>query len=89
PSGVFDAVSKGGDKSFTWQPMKGVRSAVVVSKYTANGQTGFVLAGRSLVLVEERIMKLGLMVLVAWFVTLVLTFASFVVSDKLKKKFMS
>lgn len=50
PPGVFDSVRTRGEDRLTWQPAPGVRSAIVVTRY----RQGFVLAGRSLRLVEER-----------------------------------
>ncbi len=50
PKGVFDNVRNGGEDTVTWQPRSEVRSATVTVRYGA----GFVTAGRSLRLVEER-----------------------------------
>jgi hypothetical protein len=56
PAGVFSFVARYGQDRLTWQPLPGVRSAVVVGSYNneASGQSGFVLAGRSLREVEKR-----------------------------------
>ena len=50
PKGVFDNVRNGGEDSVTWQPRSEVRSATVTVRYN----NGFVTAGRSLRLVEQR-----------------------------------
>jgi hypothetical protein len=65
PPGVFDAV-RGGQDRVTWQPAQGVRSAVVVQPW----QGGFVVVGRSLRLVEERVDRIFLLIGVIWMCTL-------------------
>ncbi len=72
PSGVYDSVRKNGELRFTWEPKKGVRSAVVVKKF--NG--GFLLAGRSLREIEKRENNLLLQVGAAWVVIMLATFGS-------------
>ena len=72
PAGVFDYVKQYGEDRFSWQPGPGLRYAAVVTKYQGN-QQGFVLAARSLREVEKRIGNLGLMVIVAWLISLVLS----------------
>lgn len=54
PSRVLRAVRDGGEDRFTWQPEPRNRNAVVVTRYSAGAQSGFVLAGRSLREVEKR-----------------------------------
>jgi len=67
PSSVFDQVhgSPGQDR-ITWQPEVGVRSAVVVQAW----RDGYVVAGRSLRLVEERVDRLLLLTGLVWVLTL-------------------
>jgi hypothetical protein len=62
PTGVFTSVPAGGRNDVTWQPAAGVREAAVVVAY----RDGFVLAGRSLRVVEERESSLGGWVVLAW-----------------------
>ena len=62
PSGVFDSVRNAGEDRITWQPAQGVRIAAVI----VPAQHGFVLAGRSLRLVEEREADILLLVGLAW-----------------------
>jgi hypothetical protein len=69
PSGVFEHVRAGTQSRITWQPEPGVRSAIVVSRYAH----GFVVAGRSLRVVEEREDAELLLIAVAWVATLVAT----------------
>ncbi len=71
PSGVFASVRTQGEKRFTWQPESGVRSAVVVTAWNSNGNSGFVLAGRSLREVEKRENNLVMIVGLAWIMGLV------------------
>ena len=65
PAGVFDAVKTSGEKRFTWQPRRDVRSAVVIMKYSGKN-SGFILAGKSLREVEKRVDRLGMIVVLAW-----------------------
>jgi hypothetical protein len=62
PPGIFTSVPKNGRNAITWQPAPGVRSATIVVAYAH----GYVLAGRSLRVVEERESSLGNSVIVAW-----------------------
>jgi hypothetical protein len=65
PPSVFDA-ARGGQDRVTWQPAQGIRSAVVVQPW----QGGFVVAGRSLRLVEERVDRIFQLIGVIWACTL-------------------
>ena len=69
PSGVFDSVRAAGEDRITWQPAQGVRIAAVI----VPAQRGFVLAGRSLELVEEREDDTLLLVVLGWLGALGLT----------------
>lgn len=72
PSGVFDsAKAKGGSNRFTWQPQKGVRIAAVIKQL--DGDHGYVLVGRNLREVENRINELTIIVVIAWAVLLILS----------------
>ncbi len=62
PDGVLDYTKTHGQDRFTWQPRSGIRIATVI-KY--NGQY-FVLVGKNLREVENRIDLLGKQVLLAW-----------------------
>jgi len=66
PRSVFDAVRNRREDVITWQPEPGVRSAVVVEAWRG----GFVLAGRSLRLVEDRENKVMLISAGMWLLTL-------------------
>ncbi|HEY2169917.1 MAG TPA: hypothetical protein VGJ30_09860 [Candidatus Angelobacter sp.] len=74
PAGVFDFVRLHGSENVTWQPQPGVRIASVVQRI--NGKTpGFILAGRSLRLVEEQESLLRRMVMGGWVAVMVLLIA--------------
>lgn len=71
PAGVFDFVRANGTEKITWQPRPGVRLASVVQR--VNGKhPGFVLAARSLRLVEEQKTTLWRMALGVWLITMLL-----------------
>lgn len=65
PPSVFDAVRSGGQDRITWQPSPGVRGAVVVQPW----RDGFVVVGRSLRLVEERVNQIFLLAGFVWLLT--------------------
>ena len=70
PSSVFEQVrGRVAQDRITWQPEAGVRSAVVVQAW----RDGYVVAGRSLRLVEERVDRLSLLTGVVWVLTLAAT----------------
>ncbi len=78
PSGVLESARTTGLDKVTWQPREGVRMATVAMPWGG----GTVLAGRSLRIVEERVDRLGLLVALAWLVSLVgLGLASFIASS--------
>jgi hypothetical protein len=66
PPSVFDSARSRGQDRITWQPAAGIRSAVVVQPW----RNGFVVVGRSLRLVEERIDQIFKLTGFAWLVTL-------------------
>lgn len=70
PAGVFASVRQSGEDRLTWQPQNGVRLATVVTHFSGS-TPGFVLAGRSMREVEDRIGQLELMTAAAWGAALV------------------
>jgi len=75
PNGVLaDALNKG-ELRFTWQMEPKVRQAVVIDSYQGI-KPGFVLVGRSLREVEQRIDNLSLTVFCAWVACLAATFVT-------------
>lgn len=73
PQGVFEYAKNHLDNRLTWEPVKGVREAIVV-KHFAGNNPGFILVGRSLREVEVRengIMKIAF---AAWVAGLIFIF---------------
>jgi hypothetical protein len=66
PLGVLQTAADRGEDTLTWQPRPGVRSAVDVVSWSSGGASGTVLAGRSLVEVEQRENELTLTVGAGW-----------------------
>jgi len=66
PVSVFDTTRVRGEEAISWQPEPGVRSAVVVQPWRG----GFVVAGRSLRLTEERENQIMLLSAGMWLLTL-------------------
>jgi len=66
PPSVFDQVRNGGQDRITWQPAPGIRCAVVIQPWRG----GFVVVGRSLRLVEERVHGIFVLTGFVWLVTL-------------------
>lgn len=69
PAGVLDHVRTAGVERVTWQPQRGVRLATVVRRNDGR-EPGFIVVGRSLRDTEERISKLGSIVLLGWSVAM-------------------
>jgi len=74
PAGIFASVRAHGEDKFTWEPIHGIRSAVVVVPVSAPG-SGFVLAGRSLRIIETREDSMLHLVELAWLAGLIVMFA--------------
>lgn len=72
PAGAFAAATGRGENRMTWQPAPGVRSAVVIVPY----RDGYVLAGRSLSLAEERERSLSQLTALGVLATLLATAAA-------------
>lgn len=89
PGGVFEYVRLHGQDRFTWQPKVGIRSAVVVSRYKSDKDSGFILVGRSMREVENRIERILKLTGLAWLVTVgalfvVCGFFTFLLPKKLR-----
>jgi hypothetical protein len=82
PAGVLDASKATGENKVTWQPRPDTRIAAVVVP-VERGTGGFVLAGRSLRVVEQRVDSMTLMVALGWIGTMVATFAAVVFAQRL------
>jgi hypothetical protein len=72
PMGVLQS-SQGGQNRLTWEPTPGVRIATIVVPFKGK-QNGYILVGKSLSEVEDRINKIMLYVFIAWLGCLVSTF---------------
>lgn len=68
PQGVIDYIKKNGKDAATWQPVPGVRQAMV--GFSTAKKDYIVIAGRSLRPTEERIDRLGELVLFGWAMSL-------------------
>jgi hypothetical protein len=73
PFGSLEYAKANGQNRVTWQPSSGVRLATVIVPFSA-GDGGYVLAGRSLREVEDRVGQLTTMLGLGWLVTLGTTF---------------
>lgn len=74
PQGVLAATQYHSENRLTWQPKEGVRIAAIVTKYSSPTDSGYVLAGRSLLEVEKREDQLLLLVLVGYAVIMIGSF---------------
>lgn len=79
PISTFDNAPAGQRDEVTWQPEPGVRQATVVVGFKG----GWVVAGRSLRLVEERIDLVGELSLLGWLLGMAGTAGAVVVTDLL------
>lgn len=82
PKGIFDVVKQRGQHRVTWQPDVGVRNAIVVTSFENQKQSGYVMVGRSLREVDNRIKDLALMIGVAWVVVVAGTLIVGVITDR-------
>ncbi|HEV2990143.1 MAG TPA: hypothetical protein VG759_16995 [Candidatus Angelobacter sp.] len=71
PDGVFDVVRKQGGENVTWQPRPGVRLASVIRRVHGR-KLGFILAARSLRLVEQQEGLLWRIAVAGWIIVMVL-----------------
>ena len=97
PKGLFDESTwvshklwktpAGNETRVTWQPEPDVRQSIVLVHYKSATSEGFVVAGRSMRLTEERIIQLGINLLVAWVFTLGSLFGASFIGDWLLRKY--
>lgn len=73
PSGAFEKAKKYNENRFTWEPKKGLRQASVMVKY----KDGYILAGKSLREVENRVKIIFRLVGVAWILGIAVTSLAF------------
>ncbi|MBP9687003.1 MAG: hypothetical protein KBD66_04360 [Candidatus Doudnabacteria bacterium] len=72
PKAVLDAAKDQGRSLITWEPEKGVRIATVISSVQSGDKTVFVLAGKNMREVENRIGALTYASITAWIISLLL-----------------
>jgi len=74
PIGVFDNAKLKGENRLTWQLEAGVRIAAVIVPFNSNGQSGFILAGRSLRESENIIDHINFLAFYGWLATMICSF---------------
>lgn len=84
PSGVLAYARQSGEYVLTWQPEPGVRQALVVVPRTDT--PGYVIAGRSLRVVEAREHNVLLLTFFVWIFGLLLTLLSSIIQVRLVTK---
>lgn len=85
PAGVLASAKASGENRVTWQPRADARIASVVVP-VKGGPGGYVVAGRSLRLVEERVDQLTQMAGLGWIGTIVLTFLFVLLGDWMQER---
>jgi hypothetical protein len=85
PAGMLSAATASGENRVTWQPRADTRIAAVVVP-VKNGSGGWVVAGRSLQIVEEREDTLTRMAGLGLLGTLVATFIAVMFADWVKER---
>ena len=86
PSGVLASAKAKSDDRVTWEPVKGVREAVVVKYYQTDTGAGYVLVGRSLREIELRESQLLKISAIGAIATLIGEFVVLLVLELLQKK---
>lgn len=66
-SELFEGLRKRDQIRLTWQPRKGIRQAIVITKFSGL-RSGYIVVGRSLREVEDQIRILTVIISAAWFV---------------------
>ncbi len=82
PQGVLDVAKQKGVNRITWEPVPGVRQAIVVIP----AGDGYVMSGRSLAYAEQQVDMLGKRALIGWLGTMLAVVAVAFVSAWLLKK---
>lgn len=80
PAGALSVAKASGENRVTWQPRADARLAAVVVP-VEGGPGGYVVAARSLKLVEERVDQLTQLAGLGWIGTIVLTFLFMLLGD--------
>ena len=77
PPGVLDKTDGMNQTRFTWRPKHDVRIATIITKY----KDGFVLTGRNMREVEDRIIRTGTIVGLAWAVSILAALTLFGIKE--------
>ena len=85
PVGILDASKATGENKVTWQPRSDARIAAVVVP-VKGGADGFVLAGRSLRVVEERVDGLTSIAGLGWIGTMAATFIAVLFAGRMRAR---
>ena len=86
---IFSGCTKDNNEDrITWQPKKGVRNAIVVRSYhvTVSTSTGYIMAGRSLREVENRVSVIGRYAMLAWMGLVAFSFLTTIAAAYIEKK---
>lgn len=70
PKGVFDYTRVHKEERVTWEPKQDVRIAAVLERYEGS-KPGFILVGRSIQEIEQRVSDLGGKLIIGWLVSAV------------------
>jgi hypothetical protein len=85
PSGVFNYLRNHDTDTVTWQPQPNVRIAAVIHR-VSGPNPGFILAGRSLRLVEEQESLFWRMVFIGWFMLVLLLVAGAALLSRFQRR---
>lgn len=83
PQGVFPQTKAKGETRFTWQPVAGIRSAIVMDYYRGS-HPGFVAVGRSIKEIEIRENSELQIIVLGWVVAMLASYASLFFVQKFK-----
>lgn len=81
PNGVLSYTKSNNEDRFTWQPVGSVRIAAVSQRYDGDGG-GYVLVGRSMKEIENRIDNISHDIFFGWFITSICTLLSIYMVSK-------
>jgi hypothetical protein len=87
PTGVFEYVQAHGEDRFTWEPVKGVRIAAVMTKSErASSSVQYVLLGRSMREIEAREHDLAILIGAAWLIALIVSAVCIIIRLRTKHR---
>jgi hypothetical protein len=71
PGGILEEAKVHGYNQITWEPQVDIREAVVIKYYKQDKNEGYVLVGRSLREVDNRVEILARYTIIVWFIIMV------------------